>query len=235
MNISVEEGRARSSMLEVMRLCYSRKYICGVEGNFSIRLSDDRILTTPRGSCKARLNIHDLVLTDMDGKPIDAYRSQPSTELSMHLTAYKQRPDVRAVVHAHPTAAVGFTVAGQSLGKCILPEVVCTLGTIPVAPYATPSTDEVSASIETIIKNHDALVLDHHGALTVGSDIWDAYYKLETLEHHAQTLLIAQALGNVDPLYSSQVKKLLDICGVYGLQKPAAAHTLLTAEHSRPD
>ena len=235
MNISLEESRARNDMVDVMRLCYSRKYICGVEGNFSIRLSDDHILTTPRGSCKARLTAQELVLTDLEGKPIDAYCNKPSTELAMHLTAYKMRLNVRAVVHAHPTAAVGFTVAGQSLGKCILPEVVCTLGTIPVAPYATPSTGEVSASIEDIIKEHDALVLDHHGALAVGSDIWDAYYKLETLEHHAQTLLIAQVLGNVDPLYSSQVKKLLDICGVYGLQKPAAAQALLTAEYSRPD
>lgn len=220
-----QESEARAHLIEVARLCYERRYICGTEGNFSIRLDDDVILTTPAGSCKGRVREDELVLTSFAGKPING--GKPSTELSMHLTCYGARPEIKAVVHAHPTVAVGFTVAGKTLAKCVLPEVVCTLGTIPTAPYATPSTAEVSKSIEEIVKERDALVLDHHGALAVGSSIWDAYYKLETLEHHAETMLVAHMLGGVQPLSTINVQKLLDICHVYGLAKPANSQALL--------
>jgi L-fuculose-phosphate aldolase len=225
----------RKDLVEVARLCYERRYICGTEGNFSIRLEDDLILTTPASSCKGRLKADELVLTDLKGKPIEPSVRKPSTELAMHLTAYRQRPDVRAIVHAHPTVAVGFTVAGKSLAKCVLPEVVCTLGTIPVAPYATPSTDEVSKSIEELVTRYDALVMDHHGALALGKDIWDAYYKLETLEHHAETMMVAHLLGGVKPLQVSQVEKLLDIVGVYGLKKPACEDVLLSPDACAAD
>jgi len=220
----------REDLVEVARLCYQRRYICGTEGNFSIRLGENLILTTPASSCKGRLKPDELVLTDATGKPVDPNGRRPSTELAMHLTAYNKRPDINAIVHAHPTVAVGFTVAGQSLAKCVLPEVVCTLGSIPVAPYATPSTDEVSQSIADLVTTYDALVLDHHGALALGKDIWDAYYKLETLEHHAETMFVAHMLGGVKPLRSTQVEKLLDIVGVYGLKKPACADELLSPE-----
>lgn len=208
---------ARQQLAEVCRLAYERGYICGTEGNFSIRLSADRIMCTPRGVCKGRISPEQMVLVDGSGKQVDE-KGKVSTEFSMHLEAYKMRSDISAVVHAHPTVAVGFTVAGQSLSKCILPEVVCTLGDIPVAPYATPSTDEVPESISALIAEYDCLMLDHHGALAVGTDIWDAFYKLETLEHHAQTMLVAHLLGGAKPLYASQVKRLLQIRGVYGLK-----------------
>lgn len=221
------EDEARANLIQVARLCYERRYICGTEGNFSIRLDDDVVLTTPAASCKGRVAEDELVLTNFSGEPLKGQSRKPSTELSMHLTCYRTRPEIKAVVHAHPTVAVGFTVAGQSLAKCVLPEVVCTLGTIPTAPYATPSTEEVSNSIEAIVKERDALVLDHHGALAVGSSIWDAYYKLETLEHHAETMLVAHMLGGVQQLSSSNVQKLLDICHVYGLAKPANSEALL--------
>ncbi len=227
---SEAEVKFRKDLVEVAKLCYQRRYICGTEGNFSIRMADNLILTTPASSCKGRLEPDELVLTDFDGKTVDDSGRRPSTELAMHLTAYKQRPDVKAIVHAHPTVAVGFTVAGKSLAKCVLPEVVCTLGQIPVAPYATPSTDEVSNSIADLVTKHDALVMDHHGALALGKDIWEAYYKLETLEHHAETMMVAHLLGGVKPLHVSQVEKLLDIVGVYGLKKPACAEALLSPE-----
>ncbi|MDZ4835997.1 MAG: class II aldolase/adducin family protein [Candidatus Melainabacteria bacterium] len=220
----------RESLVEVGKLCYERRYICGTEGNFSIRLGENLLLTTPASTCKGRLKPDELVLTDLEGKPIEGQTHRPSTELAMHITAYQKRPDIKAIVHAHPTVAVGFTVAGQSLAKCVLPEVVCTLGFIPVAPYATPSTNEVSESISELVTKYDALVMDHHGALALGKDIWDAYYKLETLEHHAETMLVAHLLGGVKTLRKPQVEKLLDIVGVYGLQKPASAEALLSPD-----
>lgn len=227
------ETQARQALVEVCRLAYARGYICGTEGNFSIRLTDDKILTTPTGTCKGRIEPDQLVVTDMNGVSLSSGR--PSTELKMHLVAYRLRADVKAVVHAHPTVAVGFSVAGQSLSQCVLPEVVCSLGEIPIAPYATPSTDEIPDSIAPLVVNHDAIVLDHHGALTLGADIWDAYYKLETVEHYAQTLLVAHVLGGPKPLYASQVKKLLNICSTYGFKQPAGADKFVSAEFSLPD
>ncbi len=228
------EESARADLVEVCKLAYGRGYICGTEGNFSIRLTDEVVLTTPSGTCKGRINTNQLVLTDLYGEPLDG-NLRPSTELKMHLLAYRMRYDVKAVAHAHPTVAVGFSVAGLALSQCVLPEVVCTLGNIPVAPYATPSTEEIPDSLSPYIHDHDAIILDHHGALTLGKDIWDAFYKLETVEHFAQTMLVAHMLGGPKPLYASQVKKLVDICGVYGLPEPRNAARLMSAECSLPD
>lgn len=226
-------NEAKSALVEVSRLCYQRGYICGTEGNFSIRLDENRVLTTPAGVCKGRMKEDELVLTDLNGQPVDSNSRRPSTELKMHLAAYSLRNDVRAVCHAHPTVAVGFTVGGKSLAKCVLPEVICTLGSIPLAPYATPSTDEVTESIAPFVKKYDAIMLDHHGALCLGNDIWDAYYKLETLEHHAQTMLVAHIVGGEVPLTDKQVKKLLAIRGVYGLSNPLDVDYLTSPELCR--
>lgn len=231
----LNEAKARTTLIEVGKQMYERGYITGLEGNLSIRLDPRVILTTPAGTCKGRLEPNELILINLDGDLLPGQTGKASTESGMHLTVYRERPEINAVVHAHPTTAVAFTVAGLSLEKCILPEVVCTFGSIPVAPYATPSTDEVSQSIIEIVKTNDALLLDHHGALTLSKDIWDAYYKLETLEHYAQTMLIAHMLGGAKPLKTSQVKKLMDICSTYGLQRPHNEETLLSARCSTPD
>lgn len=233
MQFELTENQARNDLLEVARLAYMRGYISATEGNFSIRLGENSVLTTKTGTCKGRIRSEELVLTDISGNSLSDLR--PSTELKMHLLAYKMRPDIRAVVHAHPTVAVGFTVAGVSLSKCVLPEVVCGLGNIPVAPYATPSTDEVPESIAPFLCDHDAILLDHHGALCLGADIFDAFYKLETVEHFAQTMLVAHMLGGPKLLYASQVEKLLSICGTYGLKVPVYSEKLLSPAFSRPD
>ncbi len=217
----MDEKNARKALVEVCQLAYQRRYICGTEGNFSVRLADDVVLTTPKGACKGRVQPEDLVLTNINGELLpNSLNGNPSTELAMHLTAYNIRPDIKAVVHAHPTCAVGFTVAGVALDQAVLPEVICTLGSIPTASYATPSTKEVSDSIEKYVKEYDVMMMDHHGALCLGSDIWDAFYKLETLEHYAETMLVAHLLGGVKPLSSEQVRKLIAVRGVYGLARP---------------
>ena len=213
MNFKIDDSKSRSELIEVARLCYAKGYICGLEGNFSVRLDDDLVLTTPRGSCKGRLNENDLVLTDMSGVAVSG--GQPSTELKMHLMVYRHRPDVRAVVHAHPVTALGLTVAGVSLADPILPEIICSIGSIPTAPYATPSTDEIPNSIVPFLKDHDAMMLDHHGALVYGSDLFDAFYKLETVEHFAQTLVVAYQVGKPIALSSQQVARLHEIKTIY--------------------
>jgi L-fuculose-phosphate aldolase len=224
----IEEYQSRSELIEVARQCYAKGYICGLEGNFSIRLGENLVLTTPRGVCKARLHQDELVLTDMSGKSVSG--GEPSTELKMHLVAYEKRPDIRAVLHAHPVTAVGLTVAGISLLTPILPEVVCTLGGIPTAPYATPSTDEIPESIAALVVDYDALMLDHHGALLLGSNLWDAFYKLETVEHFAQTLMVAYQVGRPIELTAEQVARLNRIKSIY---KKAAPEEVLTPNRAR--
>jgi L-fuculose-phosphate aldolase len=227
------EELAREEMAEVCRLMYSRGYISGVEGNCSIRMGESAVLTTPRGTCKGRINKTELVLTDLQGKALKD--GQPSTELKMHIAAYQRRADIGAIVHAHPIAAVACSLASIPLDRCILPEVICTLGLVPTAPYATPSTDEVGASISSLVTKHDAIVLDHHGVLCLGKDIWDAFYKLETLEHYAQTVALANLLGEAKPLSNSQVKKLIGLRSFYGSAPLADEAELLTPERCCQD
>lgn len=209
-------------LLEVCHFAYLRGYLSATEGNLSIRVAENLILSTASNTCKGRISEAGLLFSDLDGNSVGAAKQgkKLSTELKMHLCAYRKRNDIKAIVHAHPTVAVGFTVAGKALTASILPEVVCTLGSIPTAPYATPSTDEIPSSIEELVLHYDAIMLDHHGALTLGEDIWSAFYKMETLEHYAQTLLVAELLGGAKALSGEQVNALLQIRSTYGLHRP---------------
>jgi L-fuculose-phosphate aldolase len=221
-------------LAEVCRLLYERGYVTGVEGNLSIRMTDNTILTTPASTCKGKLRASDMVYVNLEtGATINGGKA--STELALHTIAYRKRPDVMAVVHAHPTTAIALTVAGLGLEKCILPEVVCTVGTIPTAPYSTPSTDEVPKSIEKLVENHDAILLDHHGAVALGKTIWDAFYKMELIESCAKIMMNAHLLGGPKPLKRSQVARLLDIRGVYGFANPLATEKILSPACSEPD
>jgi L-fuculose-phosphate aldolase len=193
-------------MIRVGRLLWERGYVAATDGNLSVRLGPDRLLVTPSGVSKGFLSTEDLVVIRPDGEPLSGRR--PSSEILMHLEVYHQRPDVNAVVHAHPPVATAFSVAGVSLARCVLPEVVVTLGSIPTTEYATPGTTEVPESIRQAIQDHNALILAHHGSLTVGETLWEAYLRLEKVEHVARVTLAAQQLGHVGTLAQEAVDKL---------------------------
>ncbi len=199
-------------MVRIGRLMWERGYVAAADGNLSARLGPDRLLATPSGVSKGFLSAQDLVVIRLDGEPVPSYRGRgqkPSSEILMHLEVYRQRLDVNAVVHAHPPAATAFSIAGVTLARCILPEVVITLGGIPTAEYATPGTVEVPESIDQAIQEYDAIVLAHHGTLTVGQTLWDAYQRLEKVEQTAQITLIARQLGQVKTLSPEAVSKLM--------------------------
>jgi L-fuculose-phosphate aldolase len=161
---------------------------------------------------KGFLGNDDLLVIRLDGKPVSSYRGwgrQPSSEIAMHLEVYHQRPDVEAVIHAHPPLATAFSIAGMSLARCVLPEVIVTLGSIPTTDYATPGTGEVPDSIRQAVRDYDAVILAHHGSLTVGSTLWEAYLRLEKVEHTAQITLVAHQLGQVGTLPPEAVEKLI--------------------------
>jgi L-fuculose-phosphate aldolase len=200
----------RRDMVEIGKRLYERGLIVAAEGNISARLADGNILLTPAGMCKGRMAPDDLVVIDSAGKKRQGTRAQ-SSEWQMHTVALAGRPDVGACVHAHPPYATAFAVAGVPLAECVLPEVVATLGSVPLAPYATPSTAGVGESLEKYIGHFDAFLLKNHGVLTLGADLESAFRKMETVERLAQIVHLARALGAVDTLSCGDVEQLLNL------------------------
>jgi L-fuculose-phosphate aldolase len=214
------EDAFRADIVEVGRRMYARGYVASNDGNISIRLDDDTILTTPKSVSKGFMTPDMMVVTDLSGKKIRGTRDA-SSELLMHLEVYKNRPDARAVVHAHPPTATGFAVAGIPLDRAVLAEVVTTLGSIPIAEYGTPSTPELPEAVRKYIKAHDGLLLANHGALTVAGEVFAAYYKMETIEHFARISLVARQLGREHLLSRDEVTRLQGLRGNYGIKSPA--------------
>src|SRR5436305_7584649 len=214
------ESALRAEIVEVGRRMYARGYTASNDGNISVRLGADRLLMTPKSVCKGFMTPEMMCITDLDGRKLAGERD-PSSEMQMHLEVYRQRADVQAVVHAHPPIATGFAVAGIPLNKAVLAEVVTTLGSVPIAEYATPSTRELPDAVRKYIKAHDGMLLANHGALTVGGDLFSAYYKMETIEHFAHISLVARQLGRENLLSRDEVNRLQDLRGTYGIKSPA--------------
>jgi len=210
----------RADIVEVGRRMYARGYTASNDGNISVRVGEDRLLMTPKSVCKGFMTPDMMCVTDLAGKKIQGDRD-PSSEMLMHLEVYRQRPDVKAVVHAHPPTATGFAVAGIPLDRAVLAEVLTTLGSIPLAEYATPSTAELPEAVRKYIKAHDAMLLANHGALTVGGDLFSAYYKMETIEHFAKISLVARMLGGENLISREEVMRLQELRGTYGIKAPA--------------
>ena len=217
--------QARQDMCEYGRRLWRLKYVAANDGNLSVRLGADRILATPTGVSKGFMEPEDLIVTDMDGSLVEG-RAQASSELKMHLEVYRLREDVQAVVHAHPPVATAFSVAGIELNQCILPESVLVLGAIPIAPYATPSTDEIPEGLRPCITRCDAVLLANHGAVCWADSLRGAYYRMETLEHTATITQHAMLLGRVQPLSAPDVAKLQAVrrtMGISGRVLPCVA------------
>jgi L-fuculose-phosphate aldolase len=194
---------------------YERGLIAGTDGNVSLRLAEDRLLITPSGLHKGDIVEDDLVVVDGEGRVLKGER-RPSSELLMHLLCYEVRPEVSAVVHAHPVHAVALAMAGVSLANCILPESCLSLGFILTAPYTTPGTEEVPRALRDLVARADAVLLDRHGSLTVGPTLTAAYNRLESVEHTARITHAARCLGEVHPLSERQVEKLREVAKKYG-------------------
>jgi L-fuculose-phosphate aldolase len=216
----MSESSLRADIVEVGRRMYARGYTASNDGNISARLGSDRLIMTPKSVCKGFMTPEMMCITDLEGRKLQGDRD-PSTEMLMHLEVYRQRPDVQAVVHAHPPIATGFAVAGIPLDRAVLAEVLTTLGSIPIAEYATPSTRELPDAVRKYIRAHDGMLLANHGALTVGVDLLSAYFKMETIEHFAKISLVARLLGRENLIAREEVLRLQELRGTYGIQAPA--------------
>lgn len=233
--MTADDAQLREDIVEVGRRLWLRGFVASNDGNISVRIADDRLLMTPTAVSKGFMTAAMMVVTDMDGTLVSgAPGRRPSSEIKMHLVAYRERPDVRAVVHAHPPLATGFAVAGIPLDRAVLAEVVTTLGSIPIAEYATPSTQELPDAVRPFVRAHDGILLANHGALALGADLFSAYYKMETIEHFARISLVARQLGRENLLSRDEVDRLQALRGRYGIQSPAPI-CIDETPGSRPD
>lgn len=214
----MREGQLRRRIVETGRAMYARGLIVAADGNVSARLDERHLLITPTGRRKGALTEDDLVVCRLeDGAPRAGELLRPSLEIRMHVLVYAKRPDVMAVVHAHPPLAIAHTVAGIPLDQPLMPEAFVALGHVPTIPYTTPTTEEVPRALAEPILRHDALLLARHGSLTLGKTVEEAYDRLEVLEHFAKISLAARALapgGGVEGLSLEALAALRTILGM---------------------
>jgi L-fuculose-phosphate aldolase len=215
--MSKTEQEYRRDIIDVGKLVWQKGWIAANDGNISIRLDQNRILCTPTGLCKGMLTEDDLIVCDCLGNKLEGQRERTS-EIAMHLTIYEMRPDVRSVVHAHPVVATGFAAAGRALNLALLPEVIIGLGSVPLAEYGLPGTPALTRGMLEYIPKYDALLMENHGAVSYGADLWQAFYRMETVEHFARITLVAELLGGARPLPRHEVGKLFDSRGRYGVE-----------------
>ncbi len=229
------EREHRDDICRIGQLVFQKGWVAANDGNITIRLDPERILATPTGVCKGMMHVDDLIIVDMKGNKISG-RAERTSEIAMHLKIYELRPDIRAVVHAHPPVATGFATAGRPLNLGLLPEVVIGLGCVPLAGYGLPGTPELTEPMLPLIPKYDALLMANHGAVCYGEDVYKAYFRMETMEHFARITFVAEMLGGPKTLPREEVDKLLDSRSRYGVKAPSAGEPgcPLAAEDIQP-
>ena len=232
--MEASEYKLRQEICQIGRLMHSKGLIDGTSGNITARLEENRILATPSGLAKGFMQPEHLVIVNLDGERVDEpteanQHLRPTSESFMHLECYRKRADVNGVVHAHPPTAVALTLIGYDFRQCVIPEMVVILGLIPTTPYSTPASPANRDAIAELICEHDAILLSNHGSLTVANTLWDAYLKLETLEHGATIIHRALQVGNIAAIIPShEVEKLLKQRESLGLMRPGDENRFLT-------
>lgn len=202
----------KKEICEIGRRIYNDGFVAANDGNISVKVNDNEFYCTPTGVSKGFMTPDMIIRIDGTGKKLEG-KLNPSSEIKMHLRVYRERPDVNAVVHAHPPTATAFTVAGIELDQYILPEAVLTIGAVPTCDYGTPSTEEIPDSLIPYVQNHDAFLLKNHGALTVGNTLTKAFFTMEEVEFNAKICMMAKQLnnGNIDEIPCEQLEKLMEL------------------------
>ncbi len=207
-----DEKVVREEICEIGRRMYGRRMVAANDGNISVRLSENEILCTPTGVSKGFMEPEQLCKVDLAGNMLGENAGPgPSSEVKMHLRVYQRRPDILAVVHAHPIFATSFAVMGRALDVPIMPEVIVNFGKVPIASYGTPSTAEIPDAVEPYLNDYEAVLLEHHGALTWGKDLLTAYMKMESVEFYAELLYRTTQLGGPRELSTGQLERLYEV------------------------
>src|SRR6185312_8085434 len=218
-NGRVSEWKIKEQMCDIGRRIWLKGFCAGHEGNHSYRLSENRILCTPTGISKGNLKPEDICTVDLEGNQV-AGKKKRTSEILLHLAVYKNRPDVKAVIHSHPPHATAFAVANVELPTCIHPEAEVFLGPVKTAKYVTPGDTRLGESIEPFVKESNTILLGNHGVVCYGTDLEDAYYKLEIVDAYARILLLTKQLGSVKPLDANDMKELLALKSRFGMYDP---------------
>lgn len=230
----VSEYEIKKQICEIGKRIYNRGMVAANDGNISVKLSDNEFLCTPTGVSKGFMTPEYICKVDAEGKVIQANPGfKPSSEIKMHMRVYKKRPDVQSVVHAHPSYATAFAIAGIPLTQPIMPEAVIALGCVPIAPYGTPSTEEIPDAVEKYLQHFDAVLLENHGALSYSDSLLNAYHKMESLEFYAELLYKANQLGGPKELSKAQVERLYEIRRQFGLKGKHPADVCLNAKDGK--
>ncbi|MHB8579394.1 MAG: class II aldolase/adducin family protein [Ignavibacteriaceae bacterium] len=211
-----------SPLKELVEIChrvYEKGFVAAYDGNLSVKITDNNFLITRSEICKGEVTEDDILEIDSKGKILKG-KGKITTEAKIHLLAYSKRENINAVVHCHPVYATGFATFGEGFTNYIFPEVILTLGKVPLCEYGTPSTEELSRSMEPYMKDSWALLLKNHGAVTFGKTLKEAYFKMEKLEQSAKILFVARMLGGEKEIPAEKVNELLGIAKtVYGIEK----------------
>ncbi|MBR1459862.1 MAG: class II aldolase/adducin family protein [Oscillospiraceae bacterium] len=216
MDKSLDLTQIKQEICDVCHKMWQLGWVAANDGNVSVRLPDGTFLATPTGISKSFITPEKLVRINENGEVLEGLEGyRPSSEIKMHLRCYRERPDVGGVVHAHPPTATGYAVANKPLDDYSMIETVIAIGSVPVTPYGTPSTDEVPEAITPYLQEHDVMLLQNHGALTVGADVLTAYYRMETLELFAKISLTAHLLGGAQELSRANIDRLIDMRSQY--------------------
>jgi len=212
----------RDEIIRFGKMLHQTGLVAATDGNLSVRMDDGNFLCTPTLMSKGLMEPDDLVIVDSRGQKISGRRNV-SSEIAMHLFIYRRRPDVGAVVHAHPPTATGFAAAGMPLDSALCSEIVITLDKVPLASYGTPGTTELADALAPLVGDHDAILMANHGVVTYGEDLLNAYMNMETVEHYAKIALVTHMLGKQQPLSDTHVSKLREIRQKYHAQNQAVA------------
>ncbi len=229
------EFEIKKQICEIGKRIYDKGMVASNDGNISVKLNDNEFLCTPTGVSKGFMTPEFICKVDRNGNVIQANPGfKPSSEIKMHMRVYKERPDVNAVVHAHPLYATGFAIAGILLTQPIMPEAVIALGCVPIAEYGTPSTEEIPDAVSKYLQSFDAVLLENHGALSFSDSLLNAYHKMESVEFYARLLYISTQLGGPKELSKSQVERLYEIRRQFGMKGKHPADLCPNAKEGKP-
>ena len=231
----VNEFEIKKQICDIGKRIYNRGMVANNDGNISVKIGENEFLCTPTGVSKGFMTPEYICKVDRDGKVIHANAGfKPSSEIKMHMRVYKERPDVKSVVHAHPMYATGFAIAGIPLTQPIMPEAVIALGCVPIAKYGTPSTNEIPDAVSEYLQYFDAVLLENHGALTFSDSLLSAYNKMESVEFYAQLLYISKQLGGPKELSEAQVQRLYEIRRQFGMTGKHPANVCINNKDGKP-
>ena len=231
----VNEYEIKKQICEIGKRIYNKGMVASNDGNISVKIGENEFLCTPTGVSKGFMTPEYICKVDANGNVIQANPGfKPSSEIKMHMRVYRERPDVKSVVHAHPMYATSFAIAGIPLTEPIMPEAVIALGCVPIAEYGTPSTEEIPDAVSKYLQHFDAVLLANHGALTFSDSLLNAYHKMESVEFYAQLLYQAKMLGGAQPLSDAQVERLYEIRRQFGLKGKHPADICPNAKSGKP-